>query len=189
MPAVSNASLIAGLADDIDATFPAFVRQFQDGIYSGVRRFVPSAPDAEDVTQETFVRAYQALQTYESERIGNMRLGPWLWTIALNLCRNAARTRARKPTPQPLDSSPEPPGGTDTAEMAVESATDEEWQTRLAALPAPLRAAVVLRHVVGLSYSEMAEALGRPEGTIKSDVHRGLKRLQAMLEEESEERS
>ena len=174
------------LARDLDGSFPDVVRTYQDGIFSGVYRLVPNAADAEDATQETFVRAYRALRRYDPERIRSLRLEPWLWTIALNVCRNAARTRKRKPAGSDLAAIPEPAASADTAAAAIEAVTADEWHRRLSTLPGPMRAAVVLRHVVGLGYGEISEALDRPIGTVKSDVHRALTRLSDLLVEESE---
>jgi RNA polymerase sigma-70 factor (ECF subfamily) len=67
-------------------------------------------------------------------------------------------------------------------EVAERHAERERWAARLADLPAVYRAAVVLRHVDGLSYPEAAAALGRPEGTVKAQVHRGIGLLRTMLE-------
>ena len=64
----------------------------------------------------------------------------------------------------------------------------EAWASRLAALPVAYRSAVVLRHVDGLSYPEAAAALGRPEGTVKAQVHRGIALLRTMLETEADAR-
>ena len=85
------------LAADRDSAFPDLVRHLQDGVYSGVLQFSRNRQDAEDVTQETFVRVYQALGSYDADRIRNLRLRAWVWTIALNLCRNRARSVARRP--------------------------------------------------------------------------------------------
>ena len=178
-------SLVAGLAHDLDAAFPELVRAHQNGIYSGVRRFVPGPADAEDVTQETFVRAYRALQGYSSRRIADLALSAWLWTIALNLCRNAARRRTRKPAGASLSAVKEPAVATEAE--AIAAVQETEWQTRLETLARPVRTAIVLRHVVGLSYNEVAEVLERPVGTVKADVHRGLARLRQILEQEGKE--
>jgi RNA polymerase sigma-70 factor (ECF subfamily) len=78
--------------------------------------------------------------------------------------------------PTVLDPGPE--------ELTLAAETEREWQRRLAALRPAQRTAVVLRHVVGLSYDELALATGRPAGTIKADVHRGLAKLRALLDEE-----
>jgi RNA polymerase sigma-70 factor (ECF subfamily) len=164
------------LADDFDHAFPDLVSALSDDIYSGLRRLA-GADAAEDLTQETFIRAYRALQAYPSQQIRTLRLRGWVWTIALNLGRNHARDRARRPTPVALEDrfgvhDPEPPDS-------------EAWDRRLSRLAPTQRRAVVLRHVVGLGYDEIAAAVDRPEGTVKSDVHRGLERLRQLIEEES----
>ena len=168
------------LARNLDAAFPALVRDMQDGIFSGVRRMVPSAADAEDITQETFIRAYRALAGYEPERIRRLNLRGWIWTIALNLCRNAARTRSRRPRTVELDRDAFSPRRGPEAE-AIDAAATREWSERLGRLPTAQRNAVILRHVVGLSYAEIAAATGRAEGTTKTDVHRGIAKLQETL--------
>lgn len=180
-------ALVAGLAHDLDAVFSDLVVAHQDGIYSGVRRLVPAAADADDITQETFVRAYRALRDYPASRIEQLAVRSWLWTIALNLCRNAARRRSRKPVGAPLNATNEPPDGADTAADALAAVAADDWRTRLDALSLPIRTAVVLRHVVGLPYADIAAAVDRPVGTVKADVHRGLARLRHMLEDEAEE--
>lgn len=163
------------LAADLDGAFPDLVRELSPDVYSGLRRL--HGDDGEDLTQETFIRAYRALCGYDPDRIRTLSLRGWIWTIALNLGRNHARDRARRPTPVELEdrhgiSDPEP------ADAAA-------WDRRLAQLSAAQRRAVVLRHVVGLSYAEIAEAMGRPEGTVKADVHRGLQRLRTIMEDEA----
>jgi RNA polymerase sigma-70 factor (ECF subfamily) len=98
-----------------------------------------------------------------------------LWTIALNLGRNHLRNRSRRPTFVEIGdhghNDSEPP---DTA----------AWDTRFSTLPASQRRAVVLRHVVGMGIAEIAEVTGRPEGTVKADIHRGLERLRRVMEQE-----
>ena len=94
--------LPALLARDLDGAFPDLVSALQDDVYSGALRLTRDPHAAEDVTQEAFVRAYRALGGYEPERIRSLRLRGWIWTIAANLCRNRARSRARRPE-EPLD--------------------------------------------------------------------------------------
>ena len=179
--ATDTVGLVNGrLANNLDGAFPDLVRNLQHGVYSGVLRMVPSAADAEDITQETFIRAYQALSKYEPARIRELNLRGWIWTIALNLCRNAARTRSRRPRTVELDRD-----AFDTAPgpdaLAIEEADVDYWSQMLAELPAAQRRAVVLRHVVGLTYDEIAVATRRPPGTVKADVHRGIKKLKEVL--------
>lgn len=168
------------LAADHRAAFRDYVDAYQHSIYSGLRRLVATAADAEDLAQETFVRAFRAFERYEPDRIAALRLSGWTWTIALNLARNAARTRSRRPvTVEATWDRPDPAAGVDDL---VET---DEWARRLEALSGPQRTGVVLRHVVGLSYDEIADATGRAVGTVKADVHRGLARLRTMIDEEA----
>jgi len=164
------------LATDLDGSFPHLVEQVGRRIYWGLRRLCGDHQEAEDLTQETFIRAYRALSGYETERIESMTVEPWLWTIALNLGRNHLRDRSRRPLLVKLEESAwEDPDPTDGA----------AWDRRLSHLNGHQKTAVVLRHVLGLGIGEIAEATGRPEGTVKADVHRGLNKLRELIEEES----
>jgi RNA polymerase sigma-70 factor (ECF subfamily) len=189
----TSRNLRTRLATDLDAAFPSFVAAHIDGIYSGVRRLVPNESDAEDLTQETFIRAYRALRSYESDRVTDLRLRPWLWTIAINLARSAARRRSRRVTEVGLAAAHETtPGPAATEPEALEAVTAIEWAQRLATLSDAQRTAVVLRHVVDLPYAEIAAITGRPIGTVKADVHRGVERLRKLITDEParlEERS
>lgn len=167
------------LARDLDAAFPRLVEHMSRRLYWGLRRLTGDGHHAEDLSQETLIRTYRALSEYPAERIESLRIEPWMWTIALNLGRNHLRDRSRRPTlveatSDPAGYDPDPP---DSA----------AWQQRLNSLPKAQRTAVVLRHVVGLGISEIAEATGRPEGTCKADVHRGLERLRTIMEAEDDD--
>ncbi len=171
------------LAADLDAAFGDLVSEIHDGLYSGVLRLTGSPSEAQDITQEALIRAYQALSGYTPNRIREMRLRPWVWTIAANLCRNRAR-RARRTPQQPLgdlDPATDAPG---PEAAALRADARERLAALVVELPWAMRAAVVLRHVTGLGYSEIAEALDRPVGTVKADVHRGLARLREALTRE-----
>jgi len=171
------------LATGRDAAFPDLVDALSSPVFSSVLRLTGNRHDAEDITQETFIRAYHALGRYPVDQISGLRLRPWVWTIALNLCRNHARGRSRRPAITPLDTTNHPadPASTETEALA---GIDDFWQRRLAALPDHVRTAVVLRHIGDLGYPDIAETVNRPVGTVKSDVHRGIERLRRMLEEE-----
>ena len=168
--------LAISLARDLDGTFPRLVDESGPRLYWGLRGICGDAHEAEDLTQETLIRAYKALVGYPAERIEQLSLSAWLWTIALNIGRNHIRDRSRRPTyvaekDLPVG-DPEPP---DTA----------AWEERLRALSGPQRRAVVLHHVVGMGIAEIAAATGRPEGTVKADIHRGLERLRNRMETET----
>jgi RNA polymerase sigma factor (sigma-70 family) len=171
------------LAVDRDGAYPDLVKTLQDGVFSGALQLTRNRQDAEDVTQETFVRAYRALGSYGEDRIRDLQVRPWVWTIALNVCRNRARTVKRHPESALVDDHLD--RTTDTAEEAAANVDLEVWRQRLAGLNGPQRTGVVLHHVVGLPHAEIAESTGRSESTVRSDVRRGLARLRTMLEEET----
>lgn len=179
------------LARDLDGSFEALVIAHQDRLFTIAWRVLGDARDAEEVAQDAFVRAYRAIEGYPPERVRELRLRPWLAAIVVNLARNRRRRLVDRQPPQPL--APLLDGGLDVEDRAGERpearhATAEsrrEWSARLASLPAAYRTAVVLRHVDGLRYDELAAALGRPEGTVKAQVHRGLRLLRAALDAEA----
>ena len=177
----THGALRRKLALDLDRHFPELVTEMQGVVYNGARRWLRDRQDAEDVTQEAFVRAYRALQGYSAAQIAQIRLRPWLFTITLNLCRNHARNRSRRPQQTVLEGWD---GASVDAEVdgdAVAAIVVDEWRERLSRSPARQRDAIVLRHVVDLSYSEIGGVLGCPPGTARSDVSRGLSRLRTML--------
>jgi RNA polymerase sigma factor (sigma-70 family) len=178
--------LPARLARDLDGSFEALVVAHQRLVYGLALRVVGDRGDAEEVAQDTFARAYHALAGYETERVAAMRLRPWLARIALNLARN--RVRRRPPPARPLeDGDGQPlavaaPAAAEPAAVAERRQELDLWAGLLAGLPRGQREAVVLRHVEGLPYEEVAEILGRPVGTVKTHVHRGVRRLRERLE-------
>jgi len=167
--------LTASLATDLDRSFPDLVDNAGPGLYWGLRRLCGDHQEAEDLTQETFIRAYRALGSFDESRFEELSLSPWLWTIALNLGRNHLRNRSRRPTFVEM---------TDRGVSDPESPDSKAWDARFAALSTHQRTAVVLRHVVGMGIPEISEATGRPEGTVKADIHRGLDRLRRVMENE-----
>ena len=186
----ADAALANGLARDLDAAFPLLVADHQDRLYTIALRLLGDRRDAEEVAQDALVRAFRAMRGYPRERVAALRLRPWLASITVNLARNRRRRLDDRQPPSPLE--PMVAAGFDIpadGRGAPQSTADRrETRRELAAalltLKPAVRAAVVLRHVDGLSVAETAEALGRPEGTIKAQVHRGLRELRAALEAE-----
>ena len=174
------------LRDDVEEAFPDVVAAYQHAVYTTALRVSGCREDAADIAAEAFLRAYAALRAYSPERLGQLQLRPWLLTIVLNLLRNAARSAGRRPAQVGLEAwVPVPDGG----EGPEDHAQRHDGQSRLGALlselPDTQRTAIVLRHVVGLPYAEMAVVMGCPEGTAKSHVARGLDRLRTLLPEEA----
>ena len=181
-------ALITGLTTDLDGTFEALVLAHQDRLYSIALRTLGNPADAEEAAQDAFVRAYRALAGYDRERIEALRLRPWLATIVLNLCRSrrsrgaADRSTLSLDLGLPTGDEPRVEALAGPAAVAERRASGEAWAALLSALPPAQREAVVLRHVDGLSYPDLAIALGKPEGTVKAQVHRGLAQLRAAYE-------
>ena len=172
----ADAQLAMHLAVDLDGTFEALVLAHQDRLFTIALRTGGNRHDAEELVQDCLVRAYRALATYEPARIRDLRLRGWLTTILLNAGRNRARVK-RVPTAE-LAFEP----GAEPAFDPLERRDQREiWARLLGGLSPAQRTAVVLRHVDGLSYAEIAEAVGRPEGTVKAHVHRGLASLRTAL--------
>lgn len=190
---MDDTRLRRALARDVDAAFPLLLTAHQDRIYTIALRILADRADAEEATQDTFVRAHRALVDYPPERIEGLSLRPWLATIVLNACRNRRRRASdRRP---PVRLGPLLEAGFDPGDPApsIESIGEwrgevEAWEGRLGTLSRNQRTAIVLHHVDGLSYPEIAGVLGQPEGTVKANVHRGLRRLREQLEAEGAQR-
>jgi RNA polymerase sigma-70 factor, ECF subfamily len=157
-----------------DRVFERLVREHQDRIFALGLALTGNRHDAEDVAQDTFIRAYRAMATYSPERVRDLKQKAWLHRIAVNVVRN--RVRGVRPRMVELNGS-EPDIATGPEEDVLRKAEIDELAARVACLPAKYREAVVLRHVQDLSYAEVAETLGQPVGTVKANVHRGLKIL------------
>src|SRR4051794_23222246 len=177
------------LAADVDEAFPDLVAAHQDLVFGVALRVLRNESAAEDVAQDAFVRAYRSLTRYPSERLREMRLRPWLARIALNTARNEMRkrrTEAAHESGEALDDAAERlPAAADGPVRLVERNDERRmWARLLSGLPDKHRLAVALRYIDDLSYSELAEALGRPLGSVKSDVHRGTALLRAAYDAE-----
>jgi RNA polymerase sigma factor (sigma-70 family) len=184
----TDVALAHRLARDVEAAFPGLVEAHQDRLYTIALRLLGDGRDAEEVAQDALVRAFRAMRGYQRERIAALRLRPWLASIVVNLARNRRRRADDRQPPGQLE--PMLDAGFDLAtdrrtgpeHRAARRETQHELALALLELTPAVRTAIVLRHVDGLSLAETAEALGRPEGTIKAQVHRGLRELRTVLE-------
>jgi RNA polymerase sigma-70 factor, ECF subfamily len=166
-------------ADDfLRATLPAL-----DLVHNLARRLVPTRADAEDLVQETYLRAWQAWRSGRPPR----RVEPWLATICLNLGRDRAR-RAATRLEVPADTLAHHPDGTDVAAEAIHRVQRAQVQRALWALPEPQRVAITLMDLCGFTAAEAAELLGRPRGTVLAWAHRGRKRLAHLVREQEGDR-
>lgn len=177
----TDGAVVAALVADLDVGFVELFNVHRKAVFSTALRVCGRWAEAQDLTAETFLRAYRALTDYDTARITALQPRPWLLTITLNLWRNAQRDASRRPATTELDGAPEPTDERQDVEGSVlRNETARELSDLLGQLPEEQRIAVVLRHVVDLPIAEIAEVLGRPEGTVKSHISRGLRRLREL---------
>lgn len=171
--------VLAAQAGD-QAAFAELVRRYQRSIYRIAYGLTRNASDADDLAQETFVRAYQAIGRF---RVGE-RLHPWLARIATNLAYSLFRRRRRRPeTPlEPLVEAGQQWGvDDDPAEHTMRKERHQHLQSAFEQLKPEHQSVLVLRVVQDLSYDEIAHALGVPVGTVMSRLSRARTELKARL--------
>jgi RNA polymerase sigma factor (sigma-70 family) len=173
--------LAAALADDLDAAFPRLVELHQHRIYAAALALTGCRADAEEVAGDTLLRAHRALGRYDGARIRELRLSAWLHRIAVNAARNRVRDRGPAHAEITEAMAVAAPAAERPDAVAERAVGLHRLREHLGRLPRAQREAVVLRHVQDLAYDDVATALRRPVGTVKSDVHRGLARLRAGL--------
>jgi RNA polymerase sigma factor (sigma-70 family) len=176
------------LAGD-EKAYRELVERYQGQVYSLAMRMVRRAEDAEDLTQETFVRMFRALPRYDPER----SFAAWLFTIASRLCIDHIRrrkvsaislTQRERDTDEEYQIEVEDPG-LKPDEVATHAEEERRTADLIARLPPHYRIVVILRHQQDLSYEEIAEALHMPLGTVKARIHRARALLKARIEGET----
>jgi RNA polymerase sigma-70 factor, ECF subfamily len=168
---------VASVASDEEfqrLTLPAL-----DLVHNLARRFVRERADAEDLVQETYLRAWTAWSGGQRPR----RVEPWLATICLNAGRDRAR-RAATRLETPAAAVVDPPDEVDVAEEAIRRVHRALVDRALWALPAEQRVAIALMDLAGLTAAEVAKVTGSPRGTVLARVHRGRKQLARLVTEE-----
>ena len=162
-------------------------------LYSAALRMTRNPADAEDLVQETYLRAFRGFGGFEE----GTNLRAWMYRILANTFINAYRKRQREPVTVPDEDVEDwylydklgEAGIEASAESAVlERLPDEDVQRALEALPDGFRLAVLLADVEGFSYKEIAQIMGIPIGTVMSRLHRGRKALEKALWETVRER-
>jgi RNA polymerase sigma-70 factor (ECF subfamily) len=151
---------------------PAFRRLFEayrGRVYSTARHILGSDAAAKDVTQQVFLAAWRHLDRFDSEA----EFAPWLYRVAVNTCLNERRRLGRF-----VDTEPREPTAVPGQEQAVLA---RQIQTALGQLSPKLRVPLVLRHIEGLSYDEIAEVLGCTMGTVASRLSRAHRAMAVVL--------
>ena len=176
------------LAGD-ERAYRELIQRYQRQVYSVALRMVRRNEDAEDLTQETFVRMFRALSRYDPTR----PFAAWLFTIASRLCIDHIRRRRVSPislTQRERESEEEyeidvEDPGLKPDEVAAHAEASRRATDLIDSLPPHYRIVVILRHVQDLSYEEIAEALHLPLGTVKARIHRARALLKARIEGET----
>ena len=178
------------------ATFAEQAMPYMDSLYGAALRLTRNPSDAEDLVQETYLRAYRGFGGFEE----GTNLRAWLYRILTNTFINNYRAKKRRPDETELDEVEDlylyrKLGGLEAATVGrsaedelMDWFTDAEVKEAVEALPEQFRLAVLLADVEGFSYKEIAEILDVPIGTVMSRLHRGRKALQRRLYEFAEAR-
>jgi RNA polymerase sigma-70 factor (ECF subfamily) len=157
------------------------VRQYRRKVFNVAYKFVGRHDEAEDLTQDIFLKIFKSLNTFD--RRANFQT--WLISVSRNLCIDHYRSvrRERETIDRAVDASDLSPVSKDPEPIAAIEQRDRVTLLRqaLAELPDTLRAAVVMRDIQELSYQEIADRLDLPEGTVKSRINRGRTELASQI--------
>ena len=165
--------------------FDLLVRKYQHRVIGLVSRYVRSHAECEDIAQESFIRAWRAIDGFR----GDSAFYTWLYKIAVNTAKNHLVAMSRRPPAEDVDV--DDAAFTASAERMQDNATPEHEMMRqeieqsvfstVQALPEELRTAITLREVDGLSYDEIAQAMDCPIGTVRSRIFRAREAIDEKL--------
>lgn len=178
----SQAKLVERLKARDEAAFNRFVLDYQQRVFRLCLRMLGERAEAEDVAQEVFVSIFKAIDSFR----GDSQLSTWVYRVTSNHCRNRLKYNARRHRQATASFVEEPAGPDDRGTRLPEAATpvdapDRVYEGRetqrlleegLMQLDEDQRELLVLREVEHLSYEEIIEVTGLPEGTVKSRLHR-----------------
>lgn len=175
---MEDSQLVKDFQAGNERAFNELVNRHRKGIYYLALGMVGNHDDAEDMAQEAFVRAYQSLAKFK----GQSSVYTWFYRITVNLCLNHLRTR-RVRSFIGLEKIEMVLPSTDATDTVAElKELSETARKAIQALPPKQRAVFILRHFQGLPHAEIAEIMGREEGTIKANYFQAVRKLRRALE-------
>ena len=184
----------AGVSDDLKARFNEEAMPLLDQLYGGALRMTRNPQDAEDLVQETYLKAYKNFGSFTP----GTNLKAWLYRIMTNTYINSYRKKQRRPLETSADevtdnqlytSSSHDSTGLESAEVeALKSMPNSRISEALNALSEDYRMVVYYADVEGMAYKEIADVMDIPIGTVMSRLHRGRKQLRGMLKDVAKER-
>lgn len=177
MPAADEQQLILQAQKGSHEAFRALVERYMKQAYNVAYGFVNDHDDANDIAQESFVRVFQSIGSFR----GDARFGTWLYRIVANVSLNRMKQKKRKMVHEETNNEIMMQAGHNL--FTVQDADIQMHVERaLHQLPTLQRAVVILRHIDGLSTRQASEILKCSEGTIKTHLYRGLKKLRQKLQ-------
>lgn len=179
---MADSDLISRAAGGDPTAFQALVEQHRSMVYRVAYQFAGNHYDAEDIAQEVFIKVYRSLDRFRQDA----QLTSWLYRIAMNACIDhrrrqspAASAAFGEEAEHKLLNTPEETPGPE--ERAYAGELGEVLESEISRLPQGQRIVFVMRHHQGLKLSEIAEALGLAEGTVKRQLHAAVHRLRHVL--------
>ncbi|MDO3410324.1 sigma-70 family RNA polymerase sigma factor [Saccharibacillus sp. CPCC 101409] len=175
---LTESELLRRIAEGDKQRYAEIVDRYKGKIYGLLRGMGAGHQDAQDLAQETFIRAYRRLgDLHERERFS-----AWLYSIAVNAMRDFARKRIIRPIGE--ERMPEPSSGETPEQRVLEREMRREVQVMLEALPDKYRLVLLLRYTNELSYEEIANITGLGTGQVRNRIHRAKKMLYKKMQTE-----
>jgi RNA polymerase sigma-70 factor (ECF subfamily) len=169
-----EAEIIAEVLKGDRQAYAFLVEEYKSPIYNLAYRMTGNADDADDLTQETFIRAYQYLWRYDPCK----KFFTWLYTIAFNLIKNHLRKNKKEKLSEELSASSLTDKNPSPEERLIE---DQEISTHFLRLEDELRALLIMKYQQELSFEEIAGITGKSLSAVKMRIYRGLERLKELI--------